>query len=580
MDSMNTSLNNGKSLLVFIPVLLVFNPLLITFFLDTSSTQPDTFAYIAEARNIHAHFIFNTGPWSHVDSIIILPPLYPVFIAFLHFFDISPINAALLISQLSGFLFSIFAFLYIRSFTKNFIALISVISIQLTFIYFNYFSLALTEALFVVLIMISLASLKWVTEYRNPGIFPYLLAGLLGGLVFLARELGISVIIFMTLFMLYLDLTSKKLEIGKYIMLFTGFVILVLPFYTLRYMQTGEGPLSTSYRAGNYSVYVSDQSVLDYIRAVKREKSEDYHDAYRKRRVLMQLLPDGSEMLRNIKVENEHKAVQGTENVFGALKVFKLLANPARYVNNFTDKVGILVSSLGTWLFLLSLLLLLFLIMDRKSTSKPVRIIIPGFLFIYLLVVSIFDTEIRRYVEILCPLVLLFIIIELYLFSKSVIKSLNLDKPFLLPVILAVFLPAMVTGGTPQLFYEKKVYKRNPELKEKLAELGNAVNHEPVFALFPSYAHAVNGNFRILPNDSLDKIAIYANRTDVEWLLVANIPSEAEVTKLWDVAYPWLTAGLLDDQYGDIIEYHSGFYDEQSNTDWRLYRFREQQAGQ
>ena len=571
---MITRMNQGRLLFICIPVLLFFNPLLITLFLDTGISQPDTFVYIAEARNIQEHFIFNTGPWGHVDTVIIVPPLYPALIALLTFLDLDPLDAALLVSQLTGLFFSVIAFLYVRFFTSVLVALVSVLSIQLSYVYFNYFSMALTEALFTCLTLGSLYFLKQIISNEHAGKFQYLSLGILSGLVFLTRELGISVIIFISAYMLVTDLARKGVSIRKYVLLFAGFAVLVVPYYSLRYIQTGQEPLSTSYRAGNYSVNVSDQTVLDEIELIKQEKSEEYHDAYRKRRALMKLLPDGSEMLRNIIVEKNDNRVEESSGFLDSLRIFKLLANPVRYINNVGDKLGLLATSLGTGLFLLFIMLIVIMVFDRYGRSKHIRLIIPGYIVVYLLVVSMFDTEISRYVEILCPLVLLFISIELFSLCRSISKYLPAQKPIQVTLLLVFLLPVVVVAGTPQLFYEKKIYRKNPGLVEKLEELGQAVNREPVFTLFPSYAYSVNGDFRTLPNDSLDKIAIYADRTGVNWLLVTKIPSEEEVTKLWDHAYPWLNSGQLAERYGDLVEYHSGFYDEMSNTDWRLYRFR------
>ena len=503
--------------------------------------------------------------------------MYPLLIAVLTILDINALDAALLVSQLAGVLFSIFAFFYVRSLTNNVIALVTVFSIQLTHVYFNYFSMALTEAPFIALVLISLFFLNQVASSSEEEKLPYVILGILSGLVFLTRELGISVIIFFTVFMLARDLFRRKLSIIRYVLLFAGFAVLVLPYYTVRFIQTGQEPLSTSYRAGDYSVHVDDQSVLDYIDSIRQVKSEEYHDAYRKRRALMQLLPDSSEMLGSIIVERKNSGVQEDAGLPDSLKVFGLLANPVGYVKNFGDKSGLLAATLGTVLFVLFIVLLIVLVINGQESSKGIRFIIPGFIFVYLLVVSMFDTEISRYIEILCPLVLLFIATELYLQCNSAIRFIPDCKPVYISVVLSVFLPAAVIAGTPQLFLEKKIYRTNPGLEEKLEEMGQVINGEPVFTLFPSYAHSVNGDFRTLPNDTLDKISIYADRTGVNWLLVAKVPSEEEVVKLWNLAWPWLTSGNLTGQYGNLVEYHSGFYDEPSDTDWRLYRFRNRQ---
>ena len=66
----------------------------------------------------------------------------------------------------------------------------------------------------------------------------------------------------------------------------------------------------------------------------------------------------------------------------------------------------------------------------------------------------------------------------------------------------------------------KKSYSVDPALYAPLREF--IQEGDVVFAPAPLDAHLLGAGFRNLPDDSLDKVITYAERTGVRWLVVAR----------------------------------------------------------
>src|SRR5690606_221019 len=63
--------------------------------------------------------------------------------------------------------------------------------------------------------------------------------------------------------------------------------------------------------------------------------------------------------------------------------------------------------------------------------------------------------------------------------------------------------------------------------------------NQPMFALLPAYAYMSGGSYRVLPNDSLERVVHYGRLTGVRWLLVPENPREVIETHFYGNA-PWL----------------------------------------
>jgi len=555
-------------------LILLLNPIISTFIFETKSSLPDTYAYIAQAENLYRNFQFHTGAWGHIDNSLILPPLYPLLIAFFITFGMSGIDSAILISQLSGFLFSIFAFLYLCAFTNRIVAVVSVLSIQLTYIYFNFASLALTEALFIALLSGTLLLIYKFINKPDKAMFIYpVILGIACSLVFLSREIGITILILVLIFSLF-NILQEGIHPGntsykKVIMIIFGFSILTIPYYYVRTIQTGQDPLSRNFRLGDYMVEISDVHIVRKIEMLKTTTVNTYIEIYKTRRELMELLPDSSEMLGYVVYADNDK-----EKYKIYSRIISTIQTPEKYIGQIFDKLILLKMGAGTGVFILFVILSITAFLYPVSArSRRTRIIIPLFVVLYLLLLAVFPSQISRYVEIIIPLLLIHICLELYVLIDSFAGKKMMSKNIVTGTILIIF-PVIVLAGSPKLFYDKQIFSHNELMNKKLDELSAVVNGEPVFTQFPAVAYSVGGQYRLLPNDRIDKVARYAGKTGVRWMLLVLVPEEREVIQYWTNANEWIFLGNLEQYYPEIVEYCCGWHDDESESDWRLYSFK------
>jgi len=555
-------------------LVLLLNPLNSTFIFDTKSSLPDTFAYIAQAQNLLDNMQFHTGPWGHVDTALILPPLYPLLVAMVMATGMEGLESALSISRFSGYLFSLAAFAYLRAFTGPWLAAVSVLALQLTYVYFNFATLALTEPLFLALMMATLLLVsRYLADAAGTGSLRPVALGVACSLVFLCREAGITVLLLVLILVAVAqrrDAITRASALARPLALVVlGFSALTVPYYAIRGIQTGADPLTRSFRLGYYTVVASDPAIRERAGSMKRGPGATYADIYSQRRSELELLPDGSEMLRFVFfAEGGHKR----QDIYG--NIISAIASPGKYVKQVSGKVQLLGRNAGFGILLLFIITAATsFLLPLKGFPRRLRIIIPLHVILYILLLALFASQITRYLAVIVPLVLIHICLELHLLLRSCRWPAPSGDRVPAGIVLVLF-PLIVLAGSPALFHAKQIYPRDPLRVERLEELRGKIGGAPVFAQFPVFAHAAGGSFRQLPNDGLDKIARYAEKTGVRWLLVVDIPEERAVMKFWTNAYEWLILKDLQSRYPDVVEYCCGWHVDENGHDWRLYSFK------
>lgn len=561
--------------LFLIILIIAFNPVLLTFILDAEFTQPDTFSYIAEAQNLYKNLEFHTGPLGHIDNSIILPPLYPALIAIVTLTGIQPLDAALLISQIAAILFSLFAYFFVRTYTNRLIAFTSVICIQLTYIYFNFATLALTESLFLfLLILFFLFSWHTIRNYSKQGLINFFILGVISSMIFLTRELGIAtlILIFIIIFTLQFGLnsntqTSRNLFKQLFITCI-GFSILTVPYYSIRTLQTGQGPFTQKYRLEQYVVETDSQDIINRIESIKNKQYNNYSDIYQSRRLLMELLPDGSEMLDYVAYTHH---VDGNQTNLDDSTISHMQPT---YFEKIIQNIFILMDRSGIFIFILFLIFAITIFLFTSEKTKQLqRIFIPAFIAIYILLLSVFTGMVMRYIEILVPILIIYICMELYNLATRLRDKYSIAGK-LITIFLIASIPAIVLAGSPKLYYEKSLFRLEPDFKNNFERLSKHVNGDPVFALVPKYVYMMGGQFRQLPNDQLEKVAIYAKKTDVSWLLINIIPWEQETMQYWDKSYDWMILDNIEKHYPELVKYCCGLFDTENGAYWMLYSFK------
>lgn len=546
--------------MIYALTVIIFNPVVITFYFDTQFSFPDTFSYIREAQRILSEFQFNTGAWGHINTSMILPPVYPSMIAILMQFGFDGLHASVIICQISGILFSLIMYFYITQYTSRIIGLIAILTVHITYVYFNLFTLAMTEAPFLLLLSMLFIC---VTRLDMNKFHYYVVTGVVTGLIFLCREIGVTALFLLFIYYSIIFLQEKypvSTYISRIFIFVLSFSFLVVPFYVLRYEQTGQLPWSRLYELNKYNIYTDDKNLIRNIEKLKSAKINNYVDEYNKRHYLYRLSEDGKEVLGKIKYrsENNNQVKQQDKNE----------SEIAFFLENLKNNLFNLVQSTGLLIFLVFIFVTIIEFLISRNRRRVERQLVNLFLIIYLITLSGITSQVYRYVYVLIPLILMNNFISFYRIILHLFQSNRIVM-----ILFALILPVTTAYSSPKLFYNKQVYTKNHELEKNLVALRREVKGDAVFTLYPYFAYSVGGVFRQLPNDTLEKITKYAAYTNVKWMLIVDSSQVRDTMQFWPSLNNWINkTGYIKNNPG--LEYCCGFYDKTSHSDWRLYMFR------
>jgi hypothetical protein len=508
--------------LICIVGLLCLNPVLYGMRLPLNLT-PDAVGYLSLAESLAGMGKLYLESWGHIDTAAILPPLYPLLIAGLNVIRPDPVTNALLLSAMAVLTATVLIYFYIRRFTPALIATAAVLLIQLNFYYVYLASSVLTEALFLSLLIAALFLATRLTQDSRPNAWHGVTLGIIVGLVFLTRQVGLVAGVFLALWfvvdaMRRPDAPPRRLRLP--LLFLAGWVGIVGPYAIVLYCQTGQTVLRQSYRMNVYVVSPADQAVLDKINRLEHTGDVSYLELYKSRRQLWELTPDSSEMLAYIVTTTDDNAGLRSGNGGLGESVSQFLRNAVSNVIHFTDRFGKLLLAL----VVLASVTPLFL----RPPLMPwwPRLLLPGFLITYGLALSVLTGAVARYFIVLIPLALAQIAIELGVFfhwwrarrQRSRFAHVAIALVFALLLLLA---PQTVLNAPPFLHPYRSMIK------------SSLVPGEPVFSLLPVYAYLSGGSFRIMPNDKLEKVVHYAHRTGVRWLLVPRQPERILDTQFY-----------------------------------------------
>lgn len=544
-------------------LLILLNPVFYSLFSDSAYNQPDTFAYIAQAVNFLEHFQFHSGPHRHIDTSLILPPLYPLLIASISAFGVHELIAAVKISQVSGILFSVMAFFLMKNSLGKAGSLIALVAIQFTVFYFNFFNTALTESIF----LFTLVTGLYVLNNSFNSNSRLLLCGVIAALIYFSRDIGLVFLIFAIVSIIIYGVIQSDLfritTIQRILLLSAGFALLALPYSVAVFLQTDHLPFAKTFRLGEYSVVAEKKVLVDEVLDIRATVPSDYEDVRKKRRKLMQLLPDNSEMYNFVRFEEQETGVNTSY-------YSKIVSHIKQYSDNLKNNLKILHNILGPVLFyfLLALLVSNFMFFFRDRNIQ--RITLPVFIILYLLSLSIITSLVERYVSILIPIILIFMFMEFSYLTREVFSKYNTGQHNLSSIIPAFILTVLIMLLT-NYFTTKPVYFPVTNLINNTEIMRSEVNGDPVFTHYPLYAYMVGGKFRLLPNDDLSSIREYGKYTGVKWLLVVKTSNvkDRTVESYWDQTSEWMNSNL---QENDNLIYCCGWKDTQLGMVWRLFR--------
>ncbi len=538
----------NKADLICIVILLLLNPATWYLAKGPENVFPDSAAYIAMGANILGNGLSYLPSWGHVDVGLVLPPLFPLLIGFGKLFTGGD---ALVTARLLTTLFmlgcSVLGFYFLRNMSHRAVALCAVLLIQLNYHYLSMALTPLTEPLFIFFTLVALLLWQRLLNNSHRWQLTCLLLGVAAGLTYLSRQIGLVLVVFFVLFTLAHGLVTMRDRLKEVLLrsllVVAGAAILVAPYLLVVKTQTGHLPTEQRFRLGQYSVHAPDEEVAREVREIREYEAPDYDTLYNRRRAWMKLIPDGSEMYSYVLLDED---TAGTEAAIPELRLpqqtgIRLLAN-----------IGFLGNITGTFVVGLFLLTAVLALLGRNR-PKPffARAVLPLLILFYILSLSLVTGLVERYLLVVFPLVILQIFTELYAFigmlgEKPGIKGL---REGILAVILAAGLVA-----TPQLYTDVAA---RPWLSESSAPLVEFRDHttpgDPVISVVPQFSYYVGGNYRYLPNDSLEQAVAYARKTGVKWLLVTRDPSSLEQAALYTNA-GWFSQGRPDQSHPDLLK--------------------------
>lgn len=488
---------NKEHLAAFM-IATIGNPLFYAMIFQATSggMLPDSALYLTFAKNILSNHQLSVQGWAHIDSGIILSPVYPLLIAITN-----QIRAdAILNSQAITSLFLIaacyplYAFSRRNSSNKGGIVCLAIYVWNAKTLFYG--TSTLTESIF---ISLSIFLIDVMDRYiSTPNNRSAATIGVLCTLLVLTRQIGIFGPITFTLALAYLygiRSTSRREVAGNTAIFFVIAAGPAMAYSLALYIQTGKTPLTQTYRLNKYVVTTDI--------APQAPSTEDYIAIYKKRRDDRRLNEDASEMQSSLRYD---------QNLIAS----NTGAPITNYANNILSNLKLAVSTLGFGIFFLFLMGSAYSIGNFYFRRDNIgQIIIPLATIVYIGILSLVSNKIDRYLEILYPLIIGQIIITIYAITKTLPKIKTRELIIWPPTL------ALLMALTPNLAFSQKFTRSVGEQDNPLAHCRKYITqNEPIFSLSTLEPYLLGGYYRALPNDSLERIAVYAGHTAVKWMVI------------------------------------------------------------
>ena len=544
-------------------LLIGLNPITYFFPLSPGFFSPDVLSYAALAKDLFSKGLLYIPSWGHIDTGLILPPLFPFLIACGTIFSQETLAIAELVSSICMLIFIILIFFYIRKMTNRIVALISICLIQINYYYFFIGMTPLSESVFLLTLSLTLwlGSLFFSNPCKRHNILSFLL-GISCSLVFLSRQIGIIIYVFVGIsFILQYLLISgneRRVLVKNYFIVICGVLTLLIPYILALYLQTGQHPLTQDFRKNEYLIKVSDPGILQEIEREKvlptelmeffeTQSDKDYAILYTERRRMRKLLPDASEMYAYVEVADNTKIGERIELVLSNFR------EPGIYFSKIYNNILHLIPALGSFTTGLFFILFIFSIIIQKNKKDDINsFLLPSFIIFYLLIITLLTDKIARYIYIIFPFCLIYVSIESY---KHLIRAKYRFKIKLPVTLIFFFLSILILLTTPRFFTELNLTAKYLNSNDKdCNSFKRVINGLPVFSLSPFEVFKIGGKYRILPNDSLQKVVKYGEKTNVKWLLISRTQSSVSQLRLYGNVN-WYFINSLEKTYPDLVKF-------------------------
>lgn len=516
-----------------IAVLLLLNPLTYAIQAAAVGLFPDSMTYLAFSERLLRGEWTLTG-WGHVDSGLILPPAYPALVGLWGALTGDRIAAAYVISTAALLLAIVpLALLALRRCgpAPGFFA---VALTQYHPFFLEYGAAPLTEALFV--LGLATATFAAVRLPVASAYWPAALLGVAAGLLFLVRSVGgffwpalIAVLVLRSLG------HPLKTIVGRTVLATGGFAAILAPYAIAVHAESGHWPSTQSFRLNQYAVTADAPAP-----AAAAAQGADYEAIYAERRQLRRLNEAGTEMLASQIAPA------------GAVQAPDRLARLRDAPRNLERNLDHMQQTLG-WPALILLLLSLTTPFWRLGETGGERWVLPVILVSYLCALSLVSGAVARYVDVLVPFAWIQIFAEAARLTAPLRRSLR--QSLFATAAGSVALAALCALTLPRTFAAVPLSPRIGERGNPLATCGAQIPRgAPVFSFHPLPAWLLGGTYRVVPNDTLARVAAYGAATGTHFLLLTRLRSDRAERALYDHA-PWARddAALISSDHAEAL---------------------------
>lgn len=510
--------------LALLVLVFLLNPVTYSWWHTVGGVFPDSVSYLLLSRQLLETGQLFVAQIGHVDTGLILPPLYPPAIGLVSQIYQDPILVSQWLSAAAMLAASVPLFLWLERATNAWLAAAALAVTQLQPFYLLYGTSTLTESFFV---LGTCALGYWagaIFSRPQPGWTALLALGAGAALLFLVRQIGIFLLPALMVFSIVLRARAGTGPLApplsrSLVALTLGFIAIIGPYALAVHAQTGQPPWTQSFRMNAY--VVSAPAGLAQPAPVKNAAdAPSYAEVYAERRELRQLSEDGREMLGY--------------RVDGSTPADSLLRRMARtelWLQNLGANIAHADKLLGTPLLLMVFLgVLLCLVIPGTSDRAAWRQLLPAMVLSYLLVLSLLTGLVERYVEVLLPVLIAQAAAGTYFLVHTLARGRRLTT-----LAWAGVAAAAMGGGAamsdgplpPTVTLTRKV----GEATNPIAPCRTLVTPgEGMFSFHPVEAYLLGATHRIIPNDSLERIAAYGRLTGTRWLLLRlSAATEREV---------------------------------------------------
>jgi hypothetical protein len=519
--------------------LVALNPLTYAMHQVSGGLFPDSIAYLAWGKAWLASGALSLDGWYHADAGLVLPPLYPVLVALLGQWSGDPIAAAFALNT-AAVLLATAPLLHLGWRLGGPVpAFMAIAVLQAHPLVLEFGAAALTEGLFVLLL--ALAACLLLGHVDRPRAWKALMLGVMAALLFFCRQIGAF---FLPLLVVLLALRAwPETQPGRRHRLLVPPLLatlacaaLVGPYAVALHAQTGQPPHAQLFRHHRYVV----QSPAGF--ALPQGEALHYYAERRERR---QLLPDASEMVA--------WAFAPSSGASAPTPAGRLVAATSNVYGHAVGNLSLLRESLGVPGVVLLVLTLLSPLAGRaEGPAQWARWVLPATILGYLGVLSLFTGgAIARYVNVIVPLALVQGSAE----AAWLLRRLPLPPhaPRLLPHVVTAALASILIATLPQRSWSAPLLPRIGEAGNPLEACREHVPRgAPIYAFHPLGAYLLDGTYRIIPNDTLERVVTYAERTGVRHMVLTVLPFERAEMEYYGHA-PWIPALLVLDRHDPRI---------------------------